>query len=58
MTERCTEIIDLLERADVLFKDIDKRGERAQKLWDEGIERLAAAIWICERDEERSQISS
>jgi hypothetical protein len=52
--ERFAEIIQILERADVLFKEIDSRTEEARALWDAGIERLAAAIWICEREEEKS----
>jgi hypothetical protein len=52
--ERFAEIIQILERADDLFKEIDTRAEEARALWDAGIERLAAAIWICEREEEKS----
>lgn len=51
MSEKCLEIIQMLENADDLFKKIEPRGKEATKLWDEGIERLAAAIWICERDD-------
>ncbi|MGC9967305.1 MAG: hypothetical protein ABSE08_18060 [Syntrophobacteraceae bacterium] len=51
MSEKCLEIIQMLENADDLFKKIETRGKEATKLWDEGIERLAAAIWICERDD-------
>jgi hypothetical protein len=52
--ERFAEIIQMLERADDLFKQIDPIDEEARALWDAGIERLAAAIWICEREEEKS----
>ncbi len=52
MSEKCSEIIQILENADDLFKKIENPGEAATKLWDEGIEKLAAAIWICERDDE------
>ena len=52
MSEKCAEIIQMLEDADDLFKKIVTRGEEATKLWDEGITRLAAAIWICEREDE------
>ncbi len=55
MSEKCGEIIQMLERADDLFKEIDSRGEEATKLWDAGLERLAAAIWICEREEDKSE---
>jgi len=51
VSEKCLEIIQMLENADDLFKKIEPRGKEATKLWDEGIERLAAAIWICERDD-------
>jgi hypothetical protein len=47
--EKCSEIVQLLENADDLFKKIEPREEEAIRLWNEGIERLAAAIWICER---------
>jgi hypothetical protein len=54
MNDTYAEVIQLLEKADDLFKTIDTRGEEAIKLWDEGIERLASAIWICERQENKS----
>ncbi len=50
MNQRCAEIIQILDKADDLFKQLGAREEEAVKLWDEGIERLAAAIWICERE--------
>jgi len=52
--ERFAEIIQMLERADDLFKQIGTGTEEATAVWDAGIERLAAAIWICEREEEKS----
>ncbi|MGO8944097.1 MAG: hypothetical protein ACLQJ7_10530 [Syntrophobacteraceae bacterium] len=55
MRERFAEIIQMIESADDLFKQIDTGMEEARALWDAGIERLAAAIWICEREEEKSQ---
>jgi predicted NBD/HSP70 family sugar kinase len=54
MRERFAEIIQMIESADDLFKQIDTGMEEARALWDAGIERLAAAIWICEREEEKS----
>ncbi len=54
MRERFAEIIQMIEGADDLFKQIDTSTEEARALWDAGIERLAAAIWICEREEEKS----
>jgi len=51
VSERHAEIIQMLEGADSLFKAISTRGEEATKLWDEGIERLASAIWLCERED-------
>lgn len=54
MRERFAEIIQMIERADDLFKQIGPIEEEARTLWDAGIERLAAAIWICEREEEKS----
>jgi hypothetical protein len=52
--KRFAEIIQMLEGADDLFKQIDTSTEEARALWNAGIERLAAAIWICEREEEKS----
>ena len=52
MSEKYSEIIQMLENADDLFKKIENPGEEATKLWNEGIERLAAAIWICGREAE------
>ena len=53
MRERFAEIIQMIESADDLFKQIDTGMEEARALWDAGIERLAAAIWICDREEEK-----
>ena len=53
MHKRFAEIIQMLEGADDLFKQIDTSTEEARALWNAGIERLAAAIWICEREEEK-----
>jgi phosphate uptake regulator len=52
MSQNFSEIIAILENVDDLFKKIENREDEANKLWEEGIERLAAAIWICERKEE------
>lgn len=51
VSQNCSEIVKTIENADDLFKKIENRSEEAKKLWDEGIERLAAAIWICERED-------
>jgi tRNA(Ile)-lysidine synthase len=51
VSQKCSEIVQLIESADELFKKIENRGEEATRFWNEGIERLAAAIWICERDD-------
>jgi hypothetical protein len=48
--EKFTEIIEILEKADQLFKECVGK-EEALTLWNAGIERLAAAIWLHERDE-------
>ncbi len=53
MSGKFTEIIEMIEKADELFKSGGQSCEEARKLWDAGIERLAAAIWICEREEEK-----
>ena len=54
MSEQYAEIIQLLEKADDLFKGMNSPREEATRLWNDGIERLAAAIWICEREEDQS----
>ena len=51
MSQKHEEIIEILDRANDLFKQIGSSDEKAAKLWDEGIERLVSAIWICERGE-------
>ncbi len=58
MSQSCAEIVQILDRADDLFKQIGVREEKALKLWDEGIQRLAAAIWICEREADKSEIGT
>ena len=50
MKEKFSEIIEILEKADQIFQDF-AAPEEAQTLWNAGIEKLAAAIWICERDD-------
>jgi hypothetical protein len=55
--EKIAEIIEILEKADQLFKDCVVK-EEAQNLWNAGIERLAAAIWLHERDENKEDINS
>ncbi len=52
MPERFAEIIEIIEKADEIFKSIQPQKEEANALWDAGIERLAAAIWICEREQD------
>jgi len=55
--EKIDKIIEIIEQADQLFKDCVPR-EEAQALWDAGIERLAAAIWMHQREDERVDSSS
>ncbi len=52
MREKFSEIIEIIERADEIFKTVEPHREEAKALWDAGIERLAAAIWICEREQD------
>lgn len=52
MEEKIAEMIQMLDKADELFKSMDNGREEARKLWGSGMERLAAAIWICERKED------
>ena len=60
MDKKIDEIIRILEKADDLFKELDAGGDEARALWSAGIEKLAAAIWVCEHstrnaEEERSK---
>lgn len=57
MKEKIDKIIEIIEQADQLFKDCGTR-EEAQTLWNAGIERLAAAIWMYQREHEDEDSSS
>ncbi len=54
MSGKFAEIIEMLEKADEIFNSGGQISEEAKKLWDAGIERLAAAIWMCEREEDKA----
>ncbi len=49
MEDKVQEIVDLLDRADELFHSISEGNEQANPLWDSGIEKLSAAIWLVEK---------
>ncbi len=56
--EKIAEIIQNIEKADELFKEIETDRVEARTLWDSGIERLTAAIWICERTDDETEKDS
>ncbi len=55
MQEKMSELIEVLEKADELFKEIfseagvEEGRDEALNLWGSGLEKLTAAIWICQR---------
>jgi len=51
MREKIAEIIETLEKADQLFKELNAAGEEARSLWNDGIEKLVGAIWVYEYKE-------
>jgi hypothetical protein len=55
MKEKFNEIVEILEKADQIFKDCAVP-EEARNLWNAGIERLAAAIWLWERGNEMEDV--
>ncbi len=42
-------IIEILDRVDDLFRKLPGVSEQALDLWEEGLERLSAALWLYER---------
>ncbi len=54
--EKMSELIEVLEKADELFKEIftkvgvEEGRDEALNLWGSGLEKLTAAIWICQRE--------
>lgn len=42
-------IIEILDRVDDLFRKLPGVSEQALNLWEEGLERLSAALWLYER---------
>jgi hypothetical protein len=55
--EKINEIIEILEKADQIFKECGPK-EEVLNLWNAGIERLAAAIWMYERENEQGNPES
>ncbi len=53
MSEKVAEIIETIEKADELFKALGPVRVEARTLWEEGIERLASAIWVYEKEADR-----
>ncbi len=46
------QIIEILEKADSLFRELKDVPKEALSLWGEGIDRLSAALWIYEKKTE------
>lgn len=51
MSEKISEIIETLEKADQLFSRLEAVSAEARSLWDAGIEKLVGAIWVHEYKE-------
>ncbi|GEM_PF-1772112 len=49
MEDKVQEIVDLLDRADELFRSIAQENEQANPLWESGIDKLSAALWLVEK---------
>lgn len=49
MQEKLAEIVRILDEADAIFRQLGEVHEEARTLWNVGIEKLAGAIWLCER---------
>ncbi len=58
MQDEIARIIQILEEADGLFKGLELKRPEALALWNAGVEKLAGAIWIAERNEEVSEPGS
>ena len=56
MQEKLAEIVRKLDEADAIFRQLGEVGKEACTLWNAGVEKLAGAIWLCEREkgEEKS----
>ena len=50
--DKIARIIVIIEEADALFKDIELKRPEALALWNSGVEKLAGAIWIAEKEED------
>ncbi len=49
MEDKVKEIVDLLDKADELFSSLAQGIEQANPLWESGIEKLSAALWLLEK---------
>jgi hypothetical protein len=52
MTGEMAEIVEILERADKLFKSISGTSELANSLWNDGMDKLGMSVWVLEKEAE------
>lgn len=43
------DIVELIDRADELFRALPGVTEQALALWEQGLERLSGALWLYEK---------
>ena len=55
MREKIAEIIEALEKADELFKELPDISKEAAAFWKAGIDQFAAALWVCEHNKEKAK---
>ncbi len=54
MQDKVQEIVDLLDRADDLFRALSLGMEQAHPIWESGLDKLSAALWLVEKLSEGS----
>ena len=52
-SDEWNQVFEALEKADRLFRGLDGVSERAESYWNEGMDRLATAIWVYEKEHEQ-----
>ena len=52
-SDEWNQVFEALEKADRLFRGLDGVSERSESYWNEGMDRLATAIWVYEKEHEQ-----